>query len=87
MADASSPSNADQLLATLWQETRLVDLIIQGCIEYRWAMAEEEREIATAMIYNAFESHARASGMSVQQAETFCEQHLNELIQTILRIL
>lgn len=87
MANSSGASIADQLLATLWQETRLVDLIIQGCIEYRWAIAEEEKEIATAMIYNAFEFHARASGLSVQQAESFCEQHLDDLIQTVLRIL
>lgn len=43
-------SIADQLLANLRQESQLVDLIIKGCIEYRWAVTEEERNIAEAMV-------------------------------------
>lgn len=75
--------NADQLLANLRQETQLIDLIIKGCIEYRWAVTEEERNIAEAMIYNAFETYAINSGMTQKQAELFCEKYLNTLIQTV----
>lgn len=78
---------ADQLLADLQQETKLVDLIIQGCIEYRWAIDTEEREMAEAMIYNAFEAYAISRGMPLEQAEEFCEHHLEALIQTVHDIL
>ncbi|NJR58370.1 MAG: hypothetical protein HC769_05620 [Cyanobacteria bacterium CRU_2_1] len=78
---------ADQLLADLKQESQLVDLIIRSCIEYRWAIAEEEQEIAEAMIYNAFEAYVVARGMPPQQAEGFCERYLETLIQTVQRIL
>jgi hypothetical protein len=74
---------ADQLLASLRQESQLVDLIIKGCIEYRWAMTEEERSIAEAMVYNAFETYAMNSGMTQQQAEFFCNQYLDTLIQIV----
>ncbi|NJO79692.1 MAG: hypothetical protein HC827_15055 [Cyanobacteria bacterium RM1_2_2] len=74
---------ADQLLAGLRQEGQLIDLIIKGCIEYRWAITEEERNIAEAMVYNAFETYAISSGMTQKQAEHFCEQHLNHLIQVV----
>lgn len=77
----------DQLLADLRQESQLVDLIIKGCIEYRWAIGPEERQIAEAMIYNAFEAYATARGMPLAQAEAFCEQHLDSLIQAIQAIL
>jgi hypothetical protein len=62
-------------------------LIIRGCIELRWALAEEEKEIAEAMIYNAFETYARTRGMSRKAAEIFCEEHLEELIESVLAIL
>jgi hypothetical protein len=75
--------NADQLLANLRQESHLVDLIIKGCIEYRWAITEEERNIAEAIVYNAFETYAINSGMTEKQAERFCEQYLNTLIQIV----
>lgn len=78
---------AEQLLDDLKQERQLVDLMIRGCIELRWAVSEEEKEIATAMIYNAFEAYALARGMSLKVAENFCEQHLEELIQRILATL
>lgn len=76
-------SVAEQLEADFRQEKQLVDLIIQSCIEYRWAIGEEEREIAEAMIYNAFETYAIERGMSLQQAETFCEYNLQKLIQAV----
>jgi hypothetical protein len=78
---------AEQLLADLRQEKKLVDLIIKGCIELRWAIAQEEKEIAEAMIYNAFETYAIERGMSRKAAEIFCEEHLEELIQSVLTIL
>jgi hypothetical protein len=80
-------SIADQLLEDLRQESQLVNLIIQGVIEYRWAVGEEEQEIATAMIYNAFETYAIARGIPLKQAEEFCENHLNDLIQAVEAVL
>jgi hypothetical protein len=81
MSESSFLSVAEQLLADFHQEHQLVNLIIKGCIEYRWAIDPEEREIAHAMIYNAFEAYAIARGMSVPQAEAFCEAHLDTLIR------
>ena len=78
---------AEQLLSDLRQEKQLVDLIIRGCIELRWALAEDEQEIAEAMIYNAFETYAIERGMSRKAAERSCEEHLEKLIQSVLTIL
>lgn len=78
---------ADQLLADFRQERQLVDLIIKGCIELRWAIGPEEQEISRAMIYNAFETYVIARGMSVEQAESFCEQNLDNLINLVETIL
>lgn len=83
MDSFSSHPIADQLLADLRQESQLVSLMIRGYIEYRWAIGQEEREIAQAMIYNAFETYAIARGMPLRQAEVFCEAHLDQLIQTL----
>lgn len=83
MADSSFSSVADQLLADLRQESNLVDLMIRGCIEYRWAVDPEERDIALAMIYNAFETYAVSRGMPLAQAEAFCEAHLEALIRAM----
>jgi len=80
---ASSGSIADQLLDDFRQESHLVNLIIKGCIEYRWAVGEDEREMAEAMIYNAFETYAVARGIPLKQAEQFCENHLEELVQLV----
>jgi hypothetical protein len=83
-----SPQNiAEQLLADFRQEQQFVNLIIRGCIEHRWAVGEEEREIAEAIIYNAFETYAIARGMPLKEAERFCEQHLDELIQSVQAVL
>ena len=87
MSENRDESIADQLLSDLRQERKLVDLIIRGCIELRWAIAQEEKEIAEAMIYNAFETYAIDRGMSVEAAESFCEQHLEELIRAVLAVL
>lgn len=87
MSEYPSQNIADQLLADLRQESQLVNSIIRGCIELRWAIAQEEKEIAEAMIYNAFEEYVLARGMPLKAAERFCEQHLEELIQRILAIL
>jgi hypothetical protein len=87
MNDSSFSSVAAQLLADFQQESQLVSLIIKGCIEYRWAIGAEEREIAQAMIYNAFETYAIARGMSVPQAEEFCETHLEALIRSVDAVL
>lgn len=87
MVDHSSARAIDQLLANLWQEQQTVDLILRGCIELRWAIADEEREIARAIVYNAFEAYALRSGMPLPMAEQFCERHLDELIQSILAVL
>ncbi|MBD2067321.1 hypothetical protein H6F93_07230 [Leptolyngbya sp. FACHB-671] len=83
MSDLSPQSVAEQLLADFRQEQQLVNLIIQGCIEHRWAVGEAEKEISKAMIYNAFETYAVERGISLEQAEQFCEQHLDELIQRV----
>lgn len=87
MSEYSSQKIVEQLLSDLRQESQLVNLIIRGCIELRWAIAEDEKDIAEAMVYNAFEAYALARGMSVKAAEEFCEQHLEELIQRVLAIL
>lgn len=81
----SSP--ADRLLADLRQEQQLMNLIIKGCIEHRWALSDEEKEIAKAIIYNAFETYAIARGMALPEAEQFCEQYLERLIQQVQEIL
>lgn len=80
-------SIADQLIADFWREQHLVDLMVRGCIELRWAVAEEERTIAIAMIYNAFETYAIDRGMSLEDAEQFCEDYLDELIHRLLAAL
>ncbi len=41
MNERSDRTVADQLLFDLRQEKQLVDLIIRGCIELRWAIAQE----------------------------------------------
>jgi hypothetical protein len=78
---------ADQLLADLKHESQLVNLIIQGCVEHRWAIGAEEREIAEAMVYNAFETYVVERGMPLKQAEIFCERYLDRLIKTVQSIL
>ncbi len=80
---ASSRSIGEQLLGDFKQESQLVNLIIKGCIEYRWAVGQDEREIAEAMIYNAFETYAVARGIPLKQAEQFCEHHLEELVHLV----
>ncbi len=87
MSEHPAQPIAEQLLSDLRQEKQLLDLIIRGCIELRWAIAEEEKEIAEAMIYTAFETYARTRGMSRKAAEIFCEEHLEELIESVLAIL
>jgi hypothetical protein len=82
-----SQSVADELMADLKQEKQLMDLMIRGCIELRWATGAEERDIAIAMIYNAFETYALERGMSLEVAEKFCEQHLADLIQGVSAVL
>ncbi len=87
MSKHADQTIAEQLLSDLRREKHLVNLIIRGCIELRWAIAQDEQEIAEAMIYNAFETYALERGMSVKAAERFCEQHLEELVQSVLAIL
>lgn len=87
MNEFSSFPIADQLLADFKQESQLMDLILRGCIELRWAIAEEEKDLAQAMIYNAFETYMIERGLSVPEAEKFCEHHLEALIQSILAVL
>ena len=87
MSEYPSQNIVEQLLTDLKQESQLVNLIIRGCIELRWAIGEEEKETAEAMIYNAFEAYALARGMSLKVAEKFCDQHLEELIQRVLAVL
>lgn len=87
MSEFPSQNIIEQLVSDLKQESQLVNLIIRGCLELRWAIGQEEKEIAEAMIYNAFETYAIARGMSLKAAENFCEQHLEELIQCVLTIL
>jgi hypothetical protein len=87
MSEHADQTIAEQLLSDLRRERQLVDLIIRGCVELRWAIAQDEKEIAEAMIYNAFETYAVERGMSLKAAERFCEQHLEELIESVLAIL
>ncbi|MGF1515774.1 MAG: hypothetical protein ACFB5Z_19025 [Elainellaceae cyanobacterium] len=86
-ADRSSPRSADQLYAELatdlHREHELVNLMIRGCIEHRWSMSDEARDISVAMVYNAFETYAIERGLSLAEAEKFCEQYLEQLIQQI----
>lgn len=87
MPEPLPQSIADQLLADLREESQLVSLIIQGCIELRWAAGAAEKEMARAIVYNAFETYAIARGMSLDAAERFCERHLDELIQCVWTVL
>ncbi len=87
MNEPSSFPIADHLLADFRQESQLMDLMIRGCIELRWAIGEEEKDLAKAMIYNAFETYLIERGLSVPEAEKFCERHLEALIQSILAVL
>lgn len=87
MNPSSFQTVADQLFADLRQESQLVDLIIKGCIEYRWAIGSEEQKIARAIIYNAFEAYVVDRGMPLEQAESFCEQNLEHLIHAVQTIL
>lgn len=80
---AASQSIADQLMADFRQESALVSLIIKGCIEYSWAVGDEERQIAQAMVYNAFETYAIARGIPLEEAEDFCENHLADLVNMV----
>jgi len=73
---------ADQLMADLRRESQLMKLITHGCIELRWA-SEDEKEMARAIVYNAFETYAIERGMPLPQAEEFCEQQLETLIQSV----
>lgn len=87
MNPSSFQTVADQLLADFRQESQLIDLIIKGCVEYRWAIGKEEQDIAKAIIYNAFEAYVLDKGMPLDQAESFCEQNLENLIHTVQTIL
>ena len=78
---------ADQLLADLHRENHLVNLMIRGCLELRWALGPEEKETAIAMIYNAFETYVRERGMALEAAEQFCEERLDDLIEQLSAIL
>ena len=78
-----SASEMDRLLGKLANQLKLANLIAWGCIEHRWAITEEEREISEAMIYNAFEEFVLQEGMSVTEAERFCEAHLELLIKRV----
>lgn len=73
----------DRLVGKLSQQIRLSSLIAWGCIEHRWAMTQEEKEISEAMIYNAFEEFVLQEGMSLSEAERFCEAHLELLIKRV----
>lgn len=84
---APNSSVADQLMMDLQRESQLMNLMIQGCIELHWAVGEEEKEISQAIIYNAFETYALERGMSLKEAEQFCEQHLEALIHEIWAVL
>lgn len=87
MNEPSSFPIAEQLLADFNQESQLMNLMIRGCIELRWAIGEEEKDLAKAMIYNAFETYLIERGLSVSEAEKFCDRHLEVLIQSILAVL
>lgn len=74
----------DALLADLHREHALVNLIIRGCIDYRWAISDDERAIAQAMIFNAFEAYLIEQGMAIADAGEFCDQHLDALMNAVL---
>ena len=78
-----SVSDVDQLLGKLTNKLKLANLIAWGCIEHRRAITAEEKEISEAMIYNAFEEFLLQEGMSISEAERFCEAHLELLIQRV----
>lgn len=78
------PSLAELLQADFQREQDLVNLIIRGCIEHRWAVGDEERAIAQVMVFNAFEAYLIERGMSVSEAEEFCERHLDQLMVRVL---
>ncbi|MFE4108050.1 hypothetical protein [Almyronema epifaneia] len=80
-------SIADQLLNNLHRESHLVNLMIRGCLELRWALGPEEKETAIAMIYNAFETYALEQGLPLEAAEQICEDKLDNLIEQISAIL
>ncbi|MGQ9872482.1 hypothetical protein [Leptodesmis sp.] len=65
MNEPSSFPIAEQLLADFNQESQLMNLMIRGCIELRWAISEEEKDLAKAMIHNAFETYLIERGLSV----------------------
>lgn len=77
-------SLVETLLADFQREHELVKLIIRGCIEHRWALGNEERAIAQAMVFNAFEAYVIERGMSVDEAGEFCEQHIDTLMDAVL---
>ena len=77
-------SLVETLLADFQREHELVKLIIRGCIEHRWALGGEERAIAQAMVFNAFEAYVIERGMSVDEAGEFCEQHIDTLMDAVL---
>ena len=77
-------SLVETLLADFQWEHELVKLIIRGCIEHRWALGNEERAIAQAMVFNAFEAYVIERGMSVDEAGEFCEQHIDTLMDAVL---
>ncbi|MEO1519338.1 MAG: hypothetical protein AAFU78_01000 [Cyanobacteria bacterium J06633_2] len=77
----------DELLADLNREHELVNVIIRGCIDHRWALGEEERAIAQAMVFNAFEAYLIERGMTVDEAGEFCEQHIDSLMRSVLAVL
>ena len=79
-----SMQNIDQILNNITQEIKLSGLITRGCLEHRWAIGEEERSICEAIVYNAFEAFAIQAGMTVQDAERFCDDHLELLMQRVL---
>lgn len=83
MTEPQSFPIAEQVLADFKRESQLMDLMIRGCIELRWAIAEEEKELSRAIIYNAFETYLIERGFSISEAEKFCEYHLEALIQSI----
>jgi hypothetical protein len=87
MNEPSSFPIAEQLLADFKQESQLMDLMIRGCIELRWAIGEEEKDLAQTIIYNAFETYLIERGLSVPEAEKFCDRHLEALIQSLLDVL
>jgi len=81
------PENlADALMTDFRREHQLVNLIIRGCMEYRWAVGEEERAIAKTIVFNAFEVYLIERGMPIQQAGEFCESHIDQLMKSILAV-